>query len=287
MPSGLCRATSLAITAVSPDRVSTVTPALIGSHLEHGYHIVITDNVAILLAVLVVANVVLATVAIWRGRAERRRAARHDATTKALATSTVDLPSAGPRPAEIAADPAPAVPAPHRDALTGVLLPSEWSRLLHDEDARIYRYGRSATIALIELEGLDSLVAALGQPAGDRIVVAVAETLKRHARSTDQIARLGPGRFGLLLPETGEVEAVNLVERLRALCDLWLQSGAIALQLAIGWASPAGEASLDTTFAEAQERMYSELRRNGRHAMRPDAGEAAASGALEGAASPA
>jgi diguanylate cyclase (GGDEF)-like protein len=248
---------------------------------------VITDNVAILLAVLVVANVVLATVAIWRNRSERRRVARRDATATVLATSTVDLPSAGPRPAGIEADAAAVVPAPRTDALTDALLPGEWNRLLRDEDARIYRYGRPATIVLIELEGLDSLVAALGQPAGDRVVVAVAETMKRHARSADQIARLGPGRFGLLLPETGEVEAINLIERLRALCDLWLQSGAIALQLAIGWASPASEMSLDATYAEAQERMHAELRRIGRTAIRPDAGEAAASSAMEGAASPA
>ena len=245
-----------------------------------------TDNVAILLVVLVVANVVLATVAVWRARSERRRLARHDATTKALATSTVGLPSAGLRPAGIGTE-GVGVPAPRTDALTETLMPSEWSRLLLDEEARIYRYGRPATIILIELDGLDALVAALGQPAGDRIVVAVAETLKRHARSADQIARLGPGRFGLLLPETGEVEAVNLVERLRALCDHWLESGAIALQLAIGWASPAAETSLDATYAEAQERMYAELRRNGRKGSRPEVEEAPPSGELEGAPSPA
>lgn len=242
------------------------------------------ENVAILLAVLVVANVVLAAVAIWRARSDRRRRARHDATTQALAASATPRPPTGPRSGP---DGVVGMPVNRTDALTDTLLPGEWSRLLLDEEARIYRYGRPATIVLIELDGLESLVAALGQPAGDRIVVAVAETLKRHARSADQIARLGAGRFGLLLPETGEVEAVNLVERLRSLCDLWLESGSIALKLAIGWASPAAETSLDATYAEAQERMYAELRRNGRKGARPDADEVPAPGGLEGAPSPA
>lgn len=246
------------------------------------------ENVAILLAVLVVANVVLAAVAIWRTRAERRRLARHAASIQTSAMSSAARPPAGGLPAAGGPGASAGAPAIRTDALTETLLPGEWSRVLADEDARIYRYGRPATVVLIELDGLDSLVAALGQPAGDRVVVAVAETLKRHARSADHIARLGPGRFGLLLPETGEVEAVNLVERVRALCDLWLESGAVALRLAIGWASPAAETGLDATYGEAQERMYAELRRNGRSAARSDGAEAAtAPGELEGAASPA
>jgi GGDEF domain-containing protein len=102
------------------------------------------------------------------------------------------------------------------------------------------------------------------------------------------VARLGQGRFGLLLPETGEVDAVNLVERLRSLCDLWLESGAIALRLAIGWASPAGDAGLSETYVVAQRRMYKELRRHERDSARSAAPEEPTPASeLEGAPSPA
>jgi hypothetical protein len=43
---------------------------------------------------------------------------------------------------------------PTIDSLTGLLTPSAWSRTVADEDARIKRYHRSATIVIIELEGL-------------------------------------------------------------------------------------------------------------------------------------
>ncbi len=247
-----------------------------------------TDNVLILLTVLVAANVLLIILALTRTWMRRRREASYDA----VAHDAADADAA--RAAAFTRGHAPSVPmfepfaAPTRtDPLTGMLLPGEWNRILGDEDARIHRYGRPATIVLLELDGLDRLVAVLGQEAGDRILPAVADSLSRHARGADHVARLGPGRFGVLLPETGEVEAVNYVERVRQVCELWLESGAIALRLAIGWASPAADSSLGDAFVEAQERMFAELRRGARRA--PDIasdGTPPASG-LEGAPSPA
>ena len=150
------------------------------------------------------------------------------------------------------------------DALTGLLLPGEWNRIVTDEDARMQRYGRAATVVLIEVDGFDRLVGVLGHDAGDRILPAVADTLSRNARGADHLARLGPARFGVLLPETGEVEAVNYIERVRQACDMWLESGAIALRLSIGWASPAAARSLTEAVSAAQDRMYADQRRNGR-----------------------
>jgi diguanylate cyclase (GGDEF)-like protein len=254
-----------------------------------------TENVAILLAVLVAANVLLLSVLLVRAWTQRRRSRRRDAL-HAITSNPIERSSAGPRPtmttgASTAGSPVSTGalafsdgPAPTRtDRLTETLLRAEWNRMLADEDARIHRYRRPATIVLIELEGFEGFVSALGQPAGDRVLVAVADTLKRHARSSDQVARLGPARFGLLLPETGEVEAINLTERMRSLCELWLASGSIALRLAIGWASPAVEEGLADSYLVAAERMYAEVRRN---ELQVDDVETAAAD-LQGAASPA
>ena len=91
---------------------------------------------------------------------------------------------------------------------------------------------------------------------------ALADTLSRLARGADHVARLGPAGSAVLLPETDEVAAINYVERVRAACELWLESGAIALRLAIGWASTAGDPTLaDADRASPTERMYVELRR--------------------------
>ena len=124
------------------------------------------------------------------------------------------------RPSATARSYTPAVDAPEppgvasrTDPLTGMLLPREWNLILADEGARVRRYGRPATVVLIELDGLDRMTSILGVDAADRILPAVADSISRHARGADHVARLGTGRFGILLPETNEVEAVNFVER--------------------------------------------------------------------------
>lgn len=168
------------------------------------------------------------------------------------------------------------------DAPPGVLDGPAWSRILGDEAARIKRYHRAATVVMIELDGLDRFVERLGHDAGDRIVPAVADTIRRLARDADHVARLGPGRFGVLLPETDDVAAINYVERVRRSCELWLESGAIAMRLAIGWAGTAGDPDLAEVQRIATERMFTELRRGARFVAGSTPDDAAAPASSDG-----
>jgi diguanylate cyclase (GGDEF)-like protein len=224
-----------------------------------------------LLVIAVIANIVLIFVALflaWRRR--RRNGAAAAAATPAATTTT--------RPAGFGApglprtvDPAPGA-GTYTDALTGLLLPVPFARLLADEEARIQRYRRTATIVMIELEGLDKLVDRLGEHAIDRLIPAVADSISRNARASDHVARLETGRFAVLMPETDEVQAINYVERVRSACDLWLESGAVSLRLAIGWAS-ANETSLANAQMLATDRMFAETRRGSSvSSAGPDAG---------------
>jgi diguanylate cyclase (GGDEF)-like protein len=154
------------------------------------------------------------------------------------------------------------------DELTGLLDYPSFTRLVAAEDLRVQRYHRPATIVIFELDGLDRLIDRLGPEAADRVVPALADTMRRLARVTDQLARLAPGRFGVLLPETDEIAAINYVERVRRACELWLESGAIALSLAAGWAGTAGDPTLLEALRLATDRMYIELRREARKAER-------------------
>ena len=150
------------------------------------------------------------------------------------------------------------------DPATGMLTPSGWGRVVADEDARVRRYRRPATIVMVELDGLDRLTSRLGDAAGDRLIPAVAETIRRLAREADHVAQLGPGRFGVLLPETDEIQAIHYIERVRRTCDLWLESGAVSLRLAMGWASASGDDNLHDAGRSATERMFAEIHRHAR-----------------------
>jgi diguanylate cyclase (GGDEF)-like protein len=186
----------------------------------------------------------------------------------ALDEPAVSLPATPA--ADPAAEPEVAVVA-GRDVLTGLLDATTFAQRVAVEEARVARYQRPATIVIIELDGLERLVERLGPDAGDRVLPAVADTIGRLARGADHVARLGGGRFGVLLTETDEVAAINYVERVRRACDLWLESGAMAMRLAIGWAGTSGEPALGEVQRVAVERMYAELRRGERRAATEEA----------------
>ena len=177
-----------------------------------------------------------------------------------------DATTGEPTLAEVTPIPRSAVTAAPRgrDALTGLLDTMAFEEVLEHEEQREQRYGRSATVIVFELDGLAKLVDRLGSEPGDRIETALGDTIKRLARRADYVARLERGRYSVLLPETDEVAAINYVERIRRACDLWLESSAIAMRLAIGWASTTGDATLSGAIRLASERMRVEQRRNAR-----------------------
>jgi diguanylate cyclase (GGDEF)-like protein len=163
------------------------------------------------------------------------------------------------------------------DPGTGLDLTPSWSRWLQEEDSRVRRYRHPATIVLIEIDGLDRLIDRLGADAADRLIPPVAATLRRYARETDRIARIGDRAFGVLLPETDEVQAINFVERVRTTCDLWLASGAISLKLAMGWAEANAGRTVEVALVSAQDRLNAERRGQGRQIDAEDTGQRAGS----------
>jgi diguanylate cyclase (GGDEF)-like protein len=227
---------------------------------------------------LVVATSTAAILAyvIWPAVAHARRGRELATVGVLLASSYIGTSgdaatspaSFGPPPASDPTEPgAGEEPADerHPDAHRALLDTTAFEAIVAHEDAREERYRRPTTVVVLELDGLDRLVERLGSAALDRIEPDVADTVARLARKADYVARLGPGRFAVLLPETDEIVAINYVERIRVACDEWLESGAIAMRLAIGWASTAGNASVTTAMQVAVDRLHAEERRHARH----------------------
>jgi diguanylate cyclase (GGDEF)-like protein len=140
----------------------------------------------------------------------------------------------------------------------------DWERRVREEGTRLSRYRRSVTVILVELDGFERLVSRLGSDAADRLIPAIAETLVRNGRATDHVARLGASRFGVLMPETDEIQAINYAERIRAQCDRWLAAGSISTRVALGWACPTPGSDLAAAIRVAEERLQADRRRSAR-----------------------
>jgi GGDEF domain-containing protein len=126
---------------------------------------------------------------------------------------------------------------------------TDWDAALRQEDARVARYGRPAAVIVVELhpsqDGHD-----------DRFAARVGSVLRDHARETDRIARVGPTRFHVLLPETSEPEATVLAERVRATCAAWGTVGpGLPVTITAVAATPRGGGTLAEALHDAQIRL--------------------------------
>ncbi len=141
------------------------------------------------------------------------------------------------------------------DAETGLEGPDFWRRLLVAEVARSARYGRPLTVVLLDVVGLEDLLHAWGRQVTLHTLRETAQVLRRIARTSDYCTRIGATRFGILLTETGEIDAINFVERVRERCSSSLPPAAESVRLAFGWASPNPAETPDDVVRRAEARM--------------------------------
>ncbi|HEY4804746.1 MAG TPA: sensor domain-containing diguanylate cyclase [Paraburkholderia sp.] len=103
------------------------------------------------------------------------------------------------------------------DPLTSLANRRAFETRADHEWARARRSGSPLSLALIDVDRFKLYNDHYGHLAGDDALAAVAHALGAHARrAADCAARYGGEEFVLLLPETGEAQALALVEKVRA-----------------------------------------------------------------------
>ncbi len=100
------------------------------------------------------------------------------------------------------------------DPLTGVLNRRAFGEIATREVARAERYGRSLSLAYLDIDDFKKVNDEGGHDDGDRLLVEVAETLTRNLRAFDVVARYGGDEFVLLLPEAGDQAARMVLDKL-------------------------------------------------------------------------
>ncbi|MBL4835545.1 MAG: GGDEF domain-containing protein [Pseudomonas sp.] len=75
--------------------------------------------------------------------------------------------------------------------------------------------GSDLSVMVIDIDHFKQVNDTYGHGVGDRVIVGMAQALKRHSRAKDLIARFGGEEFVMLLPETRMEEAAACAERIR------------------------------------------------------------------------
>ncbi len=125
------------------------------------------------------------------------------------------------------------------------------------------RYATPSSILFFDVNELKVINDTHGHDAGDRALVHVADSLRRHVRGSDVIGRLGGDEFGVLLVNAdaadaevrGQRLALAVQEQHLAIGESWRQ-----VTVAWGWHTIAPGIDVGEALRAADERMYRQKR---------------------------
>src|SRR4051812_18849828 len=102
-----------------------------------------------------------------------------------------------------------------RDPLTGLLNRRFLYEAFAKELERHARTGAAGSIVLIDVDDFKLVNDTLGHTAGDGVLCQIGRIAMRVIRGSDSFARVGGEEFALLLPDTAQLDALMVAERLR------------------------------------------------------------------------
>ena len=149
----------------------------------------------------------------------------------------------------------------HQDALIGMPNRRGFMRHLDHLIARIERYGDTAAMLFVDVDGLKLINDSFGHRAGDEALMFVAELLLRGVRASDYVARIGGDEFGILLEHADEATAAETASRLVsqiAGCEFCYEENCLPLSVAIGFSLIAKGDSCDDVIERADLAMYAQ-----------------------------
>ncbi len=90
----------------------------------------------------------------------------------------------------------------YRDALTGLYNHRYFQETLKSELARASRYRSSVSLIIFDLDHFKKVNDTYGHPAGDQVLINIANAIRKTVRPSDIVARYGGEEFVVILPET-------------------------------------------------------------------------------------
>ena len=135
----------------------------------------------------------------------------HDELQSGRTAEQIEAFLEGPTRVSRAQDPLPGRAIRRPRALIPLDTRMDWQRALDLEDARLARYGRTASVLVVD-------VATTPPEAVDASAARIGAAIRAESREIDRVARVGPGRFHVLLPETDGNDATAIGERMARAC---------------------------------------------------------------------
>ena len=143
------------------------------------------------------------------------------------------------------------------DSLTGCRNHRSFHTELAAAVARANRADAPLTLVLLDLDDFKAVNDVHGHAVGDRILLALAESLRWNTRAGDVIGRTGGEEFSVLLPDTAATEALTVAERIRLAAGQLDPDISTTASLGLAVREPGdGEVSAAELIRESDRAMY-------------------------------
>jgi diguanylate cyclase (GGDEF)-like protein/PAS domain S-box-containing protein len=131
------------------------------------------------------------------------------------------------------------------DGLTGLLNQTAFSAILQQHLAGAQASDDRLSLVLLDLDNFKSVNDTYGHLSGDAVLVEFAARLRRAARTSDVVGRVGGEEFAWLMPRTPLDEAVSAVERAarQMRTNAFPQVGIVTFSAGVSEWDPAGSAA--------------------------------------------
>ena len=154
------------------------------------------------------------------------------------------------------------------DALTCLFNRGSFDRHFTREAKRAYRYGRSLSLLILDIDFFKKVNDTYGHRAGDKALKSVADIIRSSIRSSDIAARYGGEEFAIISPETEIEQALILAERLRSTIQATeiplSETQRTRLTVSIGAGSCPGDTTMEALL-EATDRALYQAKMQGRN----------------------
>jgi len=154
------------------------------------------------------------------------------------------------------------------DPLTDVANRRAFFHLAGTEIDRSRRYGHPFSVMVIDVDDFKQINDRFGHDVGDHLLVTVVDTIRRHIRGIDIVARFGGDEFVVLLVKTGEKAAAMVARKLKRRLLSVMDENRWPVTFSIGVATyETVPANVEETIKAADRLMY-QVKHDGKNDIR-------------------
>jgi len=158
------------------------------------------------------------------------------------------------------------------DDLTGLFNNRALQMRLRDEQERLQRYGQPVALVMADVDDFKKVNDTFGHLAGDAVLKAVADAIRRTARQGDFVARYGGEEFVVIATASTEEGATLLAERIRqAVANTVVEVApdhalSVTISLGVAACNRAEGPTLHEALRRSDEAMY-RVKRSGKNGV--------------------